>query len=85
MTLPSMAIPVPTACSGSGLDASFFGGSGADSLSGGSGADVFVVASQGDFVTYFYDSGSGTDTLILGGGATIPGGGGGLANIDVTL
>ncbi len=61
------------------------GGAGADSLFGGSGDDVFMVANQADFAGYLYDGGSGTDTLMLGAGITVPGSGTGLDSIEVTL
>ena len=61
------------------------GGAASDSLYGGSGDDVLYVAAQSDFTGYVYDGGSGTDTLVLGAGVTIPGSGTGLASIEVTL
>ncbi len=64
---------------------SLTGGAGGDSAFGGSGADIFLVASQGDFAGYHYDGGSGSDTLVLSGGATLPGGGANLTSVEVTL
>jgi len=56
-----------------------------DSVFGGSGDHAFIVANQGDFLGYDYFGGSGTDTLDLAPGVTIPGGGAGLSSIEDTL
>ncbi len=61
------------------------GGPGSDTLRGGSGNDFFVISSQGDFASYYFNGGTGTDTLFLYDEATIPGGGTDLISIEVTI
>ncbi len=68
-----------------GDDSALFGGLGMDTIFGGTGNDVINAENQADFSGYLYDGGPGTDTLILGAGVTIPGGGTGLVSIEVTL
>ncbi len=79
---------------GGGGDDFLNGGDGADTLQGGNGSessvgrsgnDVFLATSQANFVGYSYDGDSGSDTLALAAGVTIPGGGVGLTGIGVTF
>ncbi len=44
-----------------------------------------MAASHGGFAGYLCDGGTGTDTLMLDAGVTIPGNGSGLVSIEVTI